>query len=83
MAAALSREFSAAAGREDRAPSAETRFYQALLKVPHGDPGTALTRRRLREAARSSGLQGLQERQSAAVVALLNALRSRLCRGAG
>jgi hypothetical protein len=49
MAAAPAREFSAAAGREDRALCAETRFYRALLQVPHGDPGTALTRRRRRD----------------------------------
>ena len=47
--AALSREFSAAAGREDRALCAETRFYEVLLQVPRGDPGTALTRRRRRD----------------------------------
>jgi NAD(P)-dependent dehydrogenase (short-subunit alcohol dehydrogenase family) len=29
-------------GPEDRALHAETRFYQALLQVPHGDPGTML-----------------------------------------
>ena len=46
--AALAREFSAA-GREDRALCAETRFCQALLQVPHGDLGTALTRRRRRD----------------------------------
>ena len=40
--AAVARELSAAAGREDRALYAETRFYQALLQVPHGDPATAL-----------------------------------------
>jgi hypothetical protein len=40
--AAVARELSAATGREDRALYAETRFYQALLQVPHGDPGTAL-----------------------------------------
>ena len=40
--AAVARELSAAAGREDLALYAETRFYQALLQVPHGDPGTAL-----------------------------------------
>lgn len=39
--AALAREFSAAAGREDRALSAETRFYQALLQVPHTSEGVA------------------------------------------
>ena len=33
----------------DRALCAETRFCQALLQVPHGDPGTALTRRRRRD----------------------------------
>jgi predicted ATPase/DNA-binding SARP family transcriptional activator len=40
--AAVARELSTAAGREDRALYAETRFYQALLQVPHGDPATAL-----------------------------------------
>jgi hypothetical protein len=40
--AAVARELSAATGREDRALYAETRFYQALLQVPHGDPATAL-----------------------------------------
>jgi hypothetical protein len=47
--AALAREFGAATGREDRALCAEMRFCQALLQVPHGDPGTALTRRRRRD----------------------------------
>ena len=40
--AAVARELSAATGREDLALYAETRFYQALLQVPHGDPGTVL-----------------------------------------
>jgi len=40
--ASVARELSAATGREDRALYAETRFYQALLQVPHGEPGTAL-----------------------------------------
>jgi predicted ATPase len=42
LIAAVVRTFGAAVDGEDRALYAETRFYQALLQVPDGDPQAAL-----------------------------------------
>jgi len=54
--------------------SSET-FLRWLWHEPYGDEPF--------DADSFSGLQGLEQRQSAAVVAWLNALRSWLCRGVG